>query len=52
MRPPEGGGEGGKGHRPRVAGEARGANLRVIARALVELVRMRKRLAALDGRGY
>jgi glycosyltransferase involved in cell wall biosynthesis len=39
-------------HRPRRAGEARGANARVIARAILELIRMRRRLAALDGRGY
>lgn len=35
-------------HRPRPAGEARGANPRVIVTALRELVRMRKRLAALE----
>jgi glycosyltransferase involved in cell wall biosynthesis len=32
-------------HYPRLAGEARGANLRVIARAFYELVRMYRRLA-------
>jgi glycosyltransferase involved in cell wall biosynthesis len=37
-------------HRPRTRGEARGANPRVIATALRELVRMRRRLMALDGR--
>lgn len=37
-------------HRPRRAGVARGANLRVIATALREIVRMRRRLSALDGR--
>lgn len=35
-------------HRPRSAGEARGANPKVILTALRELVRMRKRLAALE----
>ncbi|HEX2232662.1 MAG TPA: glycosyltransferase family 2 protein [Thermoleophilaceae bacterium] len=38
-------------HRPRRAGEARGANVHVIVTALRELRRMRRRLAALDGRG-
>jgi glycosyltransferase involved in cell wall biosynthesis len=38
-------------HRPREAGEARGANPRVILRALIELLRMRRRLADLDSRG-
>jgi glycosyltransferase involved in cell wall biosynthesis len=38
-------------HRPRRAGEARGASPRVIARALWELQRMRRKLSALDGRG-
>jgi hypothetical protein len=38
-------------HRPRRAGEARGANLHVILTALREVRRMRKRLASLDGRG-
>jgi glycosyltransferase involved in cell wall biosynthesis len=38
-------------HRPRRAGEARGASLRVVVTAMREVVRMRKRLAALDGRG-
>jgi glycosyltransferase involved in cell wall biosynthesis len=38
-------------HRPRRAGQARGANPRVIATAFREVLRMRKRLAALDGRG-
>src|SRR5215210_7455104 len=37
-------------HRPRRAGKARGANLRVILRAFTELLRIRKRLAALDSR--
>jgi hypothetical protein len=36
-------------HRPRLAGEARGASPRVILTAFGELLRMRKRLAALDG---
>jgi glycosyltransferase involved in cell wall biosynthesis len=35
-------------HRPRVAGEARGASPRVIARALYELLRMRRKLSSLD----
>jgi glycosyltransferase involved in cell wall biosynthesis len=39
-------------HRPRRAGEARGASPRVIAKAFRELLRMRRRLAALDSRGY
>ena len=39
-------------HRPRRAGQARGASPRVIATALREVLRMRRRLAALDGRGY
>lgn len=38
-------------HRPRRAGEARGATPRVIATAVREVVQMRKRLAELDGRG-
>jgi glycosyltransferase involved in cell wall biosynthesis len=38
-------------HRPRTAGEARGADPRVIATAFRELFQMRKRLAELDGRG-
>jgi glycosyltransferase involved in cell wall biosynthesis len=38
-------------HRPRRAGEARGASPRVVLTALREVKRMRKRLAALDGRG-
>ena len=38
-------------HRPRRAGKARGANLRVILTAFREVRRMRKRLASLDGRG-
>jgi glycosyltransferase involved in cell wall biosynthesis len=38
-------------HRPRRAGEARGASPRVVLTALREVRRMRKRLAALDGRG-
>ncbi len=37
-------------HRPRRAGEARGANPQVIATAFREVVRMRRRLAALDSR--
>ena len=37
-------------HRPRRAGEARGANPHVIATAFREVVRMRRRLAALDSR--
>jgi glycosyltransferase involved in cell wall biosynthesis len=36
-------------HRPRSAGEARGANPRVILTALREVVRMRRSLASLDG---
>lgn len=36
-------------HRPRRAGEARGASPRVIATALREVLAMRRRLAALDG---
>jgi glycosyltransferase involved in cell wall biosynthesis len=39
-------------HRPRRAGQARGASPWVIARAFVELLRMRGRLSALDGRGF
>jgi glycosyltransferase involved in cell wall biosynthesis len=39
-------------HRPRSAGEARGASPAVIAIALREVLRMRRRLASLDGRGY
>ncbi len=38
-------------HRPRRAGQARGANPRVIATAFREVLRMRRRLSALDGRG-
>jgi glycosyltransferase involved in cell wall biosynthesis len=38
-------------HRPRRAGQARGASPRVIATAFREVLRMRKRLASLDGRG-
>ena len=38
-------------HRPRRAGEGRGASPRVIAMAFREIVRMRRRLTALDGRG-
>ena len=38
-------------HLPRTAGEARGASARVIATAFRELLRMRGRLRALDGRG-
>ena len=41
----------GVSHRPRRAGEARGADPRVIATAFREVYRMRKRLAELDGRG-
>lgn len=37
-------------HRPRRAGEARGAHPRVIARALIELLRMRRKLSRLEGR--
>lgn len=37
-------------HRPRPAGEARGASPRVIATAFTEVARMRRRLASLDGR--
>jgi hypothetical protein len=40
----------GVGHRPRRAGEPRGANPRVIARAFLELARMRRRLVELEGR--
>jgi glycosyltransferase involved in cell wall biosynthesis len=36
-------------HRPRVAGRARGAHPRVIAKAMREFLQMRKRLRALDG---
>jgi glycosyltransferase involved in cell wall biosynthesis len=39
-------------HRPRRAGEARGASPRVVLTALREVKRMRRRLAALDGRGF
>jgi len=35
-------------HRPRLAGEARGASLRVILTAFREIARMRRRLASLD----
>jgi len=38
-------------HRPRRAGEARGASPRVIATAFRELLHIRRRLAALDGGG-
>jgi glycosyltransferase involved in cell wall biosynthesis len=38
-------------HRPRRAGEARGANPQVIATAFRELLRIRRRLASLDGSG-
>jgi glycosyltransferase involved in cell wall biosynthesis len=38
-------------HRPRRAGQARGANVQVVLTALREVIRMRKRLASLDGRG-
>jgi len=38
-------------HRPRRAGEARGASVWVIATALREILRMRRRLSSLDGRG-
>ena len=38
-------------HRPRRAGQPRGANPQVIATAFREVMRMRKRLASLDGRG-
>jgi glycosyltransferase involved in cell wall biosynthesis len=38
-------------HRPRKAGEARGANPKVIATAFREVLKMRRRLARLDGRG-
>ena len=41
----------GVSHRPRRAGEARGASPRVILTALREVRRMRRRLASLDGRG-
>ena len=37
-------------HRPRRAGEARGANPKVIATAFREVLRMRRRLMQLDGR--
>jgi glycosyltransferase involved in cell wall biosynthesis len=37
-------------HRPRLAGEARGATPKVIATALREVVRMRRHLSELDGR--
>lgn len=37
-------------HRPRRAGKARGADPRVIATAFREVMRMRRRLASLDGR--
>jgi glycosyltransferase involved in cell wall biosynthesis len=39
-------------HRPRRAGEARGASPQVIATAFREVVRMRKRLANLDGHEF
>ena len=38
-------------HRPRRAGEARGANPKVIATAFWEVLRMRNRLTSLDSRG-
>jgi len=38
-------------HRPRRAGAARGASVWVIATALREILRMRRRLSSLDGRG-
>jgi hypothetical protein len=38
-------------HRPRTAGEARGANPKVVATAFREVLRMRRHLAKLDGRG-
>jgi glycosyltransferase involved in cell wall biosynthesis len=38
-------------HRPRRAGEARGASVRVIVTAFREVVRMRRHLTELDGRG-
>src|SRR3954452_8931655 len=38
-------------HRPRRAGKARGASARVMATAFREVLRMRRRLAELDGRG-
>jgi glycosyltransferase involved in cell wall biosynthesis len=38
-------------HRPRAAGQARGANPRVILTALREVVRMRRSLTSLDGGG-
>jgi hypothetical protein len=38
-------------HRPRKAGEARGANPKVIATAFKEVMQMRARLSSLDGRG-
>jgi len=37
-------------HRPRRAGEARGANPRVILTAFKEVARMRRQLTSLDGR--
>jgi len=37
-------------HRPRNAGEARGANPKVIATAFKEVMQMRRRLSSLDGR--
>ena len=39
-------------HRPRNAGQARGANPRVIAMAFREVLRMRRRLTALDGHEF
>lgn len=39
-------------HRPRSAGEARGANPRVIVKAFTEVMRMRRRLSALDGHEF
>ncbi len=39
-------------HRPRNAGEARGANPKVIATAFREVLQMRRRLASLDGHEF
>lgn len=39
-------------HRPRRAGRARGASPRVVGRAFLELFRMRRKLAALEGRRH
>jgi glycosyltransferase involved in cell wall biosynthesis len=41
----------GVSHRPRRAGEARGASPKVIATAFAELLRMRRRLSELEGPG-